>query len=65
MVIGKEVVVTESKYYPGIFLEGIWKTRTASLRTVSVPRGIRTKYLPYTNADRHRHVNPEGFFVIN
>jgi hypothetical protein len=50
-IIRKEVVVTYSKNYPGIFLEGVRKTMKASVRIVGVQSEIQTGHLPNTSLE--------------
>jgi hypothetical protein len=59
--IWKEVVVTYSRYYPSICLEGLREiTRNAPVRTAYVPAENCTKHLPNPSLDSYRYANSLG-----
>jgi hypothetical protein len=50
--------MTDSGYYPGIYLEGLRRITKMKLRIAGVPAEIRIKHLPNTSPERRRYVKP-------
>jgi hypothetical protein len=55
--VWKGAVMTESRYYPTIYLEGL---RETSVMIPGVPEEIQTEHFPKTNLDLYHYVNPFG-----
>jgi hypothetical protein len=51
------MVEAYSRYYPDIFQEGLWKSRSNSDRIDNFPVEIRIEYLPNTNLERYRYAS--------